>query len=165
MSIDIYTGYVYIWYDTKAKFFYVGGHKGKINDRYICSNKSMNRAYKLRPQTFKFKILEFTYGDVTDVRLCEQKWLNLIKDQELMSTHNIRNKTTKYYNVKKHSTGGNGSANKGNSNIGGHNKGKPMSEEQKIKISNANKGRKQTEQHKNNKKLSFLTKKINGGII
>jgi hypothetical protein len=34
MSIDIYTGYVYIWYDTKAKFFYVGGHKGKINDRF-----------------------------------------------------------------------------------------------------------------------------------
>lgn len=38
MSTIIYTGYVYIWYDTKAKLFYVGGHKGRVNDRYICSN-------------------------------------------------------------------------------------------------------------------------------
>jgi hypothetical protein len=30
-----YTGYVYIWYDTKSKFFYIGGHYGKVDDAYI----------------------------------------------------------------------------------------------------------------------------------
>jgi hypothetical protein len=47
----IYSGYIYIWYDIKSKFFYIGGHKGKVSDYYICSNKPMLRAYKLRPET------------------------------------------------------------------------------------------------------------------
>ena len=65
--MHIYTGYVYIWYDTKAKFFYVGGHYGKVNDSYICSNEMMKRAYKKRPETFKFKVLAM-------FRVC--KWKN-----------------------------------------------------------------------------------------
>ena len=128
MSTIIYTGYVYIWYDTKAKLFYVGGHKGRVNDRYICSNMPMKRAYLKRaylkrPKTFKFKVLEYTQGDAKCLRLAEQKWLNLIKETELMNSLNVKNKTCKYYNVKKNSVGGNGSANKGNNNIGGWNKG------------------------------------------
>ncbi len=131
--MTIYTGYVYLWYDTKAKLFYLGGHKGKVEDSYICSNHMMLRAYKKRPTTFKLKILEYVYGDTGSLREAEQRWLNMIKDSELYWTSNIYNKTVRYYNKKKNSSGGNGSANKGNSNIGGHNKGKkhPHTEETK----------------------------------
>jgi hypothetical protein len=104
-SID-YTGYVYIWYDTIAKFFYIGGHYGKVEDSYICSSKIMKRAYKIRPNTFKLKILKYTNGNTKDLRDAEQKWLDLIKDSELMNTINVQNKTCKYYNVKKNAYGG-----------------------------------------------------------
>lgn len=118
-----YTGYIYIWYDTKSKFFYIGGHKGKVEDSYICSNKMMLRAYKKRPDTFKMKILQYINGDNKLLREAEQYWLNMIKDEELYWTPNIKNGTVKYYNQKKISAGGNGNANKGNSNIGGWNRG------------------------------------------
>ena len=113
--MTIYTGYVYLWYDTRAKFFYLGGHKGKVEDSYICSNKMMLRAYKKRPETFKFRVLEYVYGDNKALREAEQRWLNMIKDEELYWTPNIYNKTVRYYNQKKHSAGGNGTANKGKS--------------------------------------------------
>lgn len=135
----IYTGYIYLWYDTKAKLFYLGGHKGKIDDSYICSNKMMLRAYKKRPETFKFKVLQYVYGDNTNLRETEQYWLNMIEDNQLYWTKNINSKTVKYYNQKKHSSGGNGSANKGNSNIGGWNRGltgvQIYSEETRLKMS------------------------------
>lgn len=111
----IYTGYIYLWYDTKAKLFYLGGHKGTVEDTYICSNKMMLNAYHKRPETFKFKVLQYVYGDKSDLREAEQRWLNMIKDSELYWTPNIYNKTVKYYNQKKHSSGGNGSANRGKS--------------------------------------------------
>lgn len=110
----------------------------------------MLRAYKKRPDTFKFRVLEYVQGTPIDLREAEQRWLNLIDDTELYWTPNIHNKTVRYYNQKKASSGGNGSANKGNSNIGGHNKGKPMSEEQKIKISKALSGRKLSDSHRKN---------------
>lgn len=113
--MTIYTGYIYLWYDTKAKLFYLGGHKGKVEDSYISSNKMMLRAYKKRPNTFKLKILEYVNGDNKALREAEQRWLDMIKDEELYWTPNIYNKTVRYYNQKKHSSGGNGSANKGKS--------------------------------------------------
>ena len=122
MSIE-YIGYIYIWYDTKAKFFYIGGHKGTPEDSYICSNKKMLNAYKKRPDSFRFRVLEYVQGTLKDLRESEQKWLNMIKDEELYWTPNIYNETVKYYNMKKNSAGGNGSANKGNKNIGGWNRG------------------------------------------
>lgn len=121
--MTIYTGYIYLWYDTKAKLFYLGGHKGKVEDSYICSSKMMLRAYKKRPETFKFKVLEYITGDNIVLREAEQRWLNMINEDELYWTPNIYNKTVRYYNQKKNSAGGNGSANKGNSNIGGWNRG------------------------------------------
>lgn len=137
--MTIYTGYVYLWYDTKAKLYYLGGHKGQIEDSYICSNKMMLRAYNTRPETFRLKILQYVDGDNLALREAEQHWLNMIKDRELYWTPNIRNKTVKYYNQKKQSSGGNGSANRGNSNIGGWNRGlkgvQTYSEETRLKMS------------------------------
>jgi len=145
--MSIYVGYIYLWFDTKAKLFYVGGHKGLVEDSYICSSPMMLRAYKKRPHTFKFRVLEHVYGNLADLRIAEQRWLDLIQDHELYWTENIKSKTVRYYNQKKLSSGGNGQANRGKKTIGGHNKGKPMSEEQKQKISRALKGKKQTPTH------------------
>ena len=104
--MSIYTGYIYLWYDTKAKFFYLGGHKGTVEDSYICSNKMMMHAYKKRPKTFRFKVLQYVYGGLDDLRNAEQRWLDMIKDTELYWTQNIYNKTVRYYNQKKLSRGG-----------------------------------------------------------
>ena len=107
MSIySSYTGYVYLWYDTKARFFYLGGHFGKVEDSYICSNKSMKRAYKLRPETFKMRVLQYVAGDTTALREAKQNWLDKIRDDELMLSDNVKNGTCRYYNVKKTANGG-----------------------------------------------------------
>lgn len=37
-------GFVYIWYDRKRKLYYIGSHKGNINDGYICSSNRMRNA-------------------------------------------------------------------------------------------------------------------------
>lgn len=142
-----YTGYIYIWQDITAKLFYIGGHYGKVSDSYICSNKPMKRAYKLRPHTFRFRVLEYTYGDTKDLRFREQIWLNKIKDSELLLSENVKNKTVRYYNVKKSATGGNGvGTNKGKSTIGGWNRGlkgvQEYSENTRNKISKTVTGRK-----------------------
>lgn len=118
----MYNGYIYIWLDTKLNWFYIGGHKGLTGDRYICSSKTMMNAYRKRPETFKFRILEYVTGSTLDIRKAEQKWLDKIKSSELLNTKNLKEGTVKYYNVKQHAAGGNGSANKGNSNIGGSNR-------------------------------------------
>jgi hypothetical protein len=148
----IYEGYIYIWFDTIENLFYIGGHKGTVEDAYVCSNKKMLSEYKVRPSTFKFKVLEYVRHSA-DIRHSEQKWLRMIKKEELYTEKNITNN----YNIKKHSSGGNGNANKGNSNLGGHNKGKPMSAEQKRKISLAMKGKTKSSEHK--AKISLAMKK------
>ena len=130
-AMTIYTGYIYLWYDSKAKLYYLGGHKGKVEDSYVCSNAMMRRAYAKRPETFRFKVLEYVFGDITALRQAEQRWLDKIKDEELYWTPNIYNKTVRYYNQKKISAGGNGTANKG----------KVRSLETLQKMSEAQKGR------------------------
>jgi len=138
MSTNIYNSYIYIWYDTRAKLFYVGGHKGTVEDSYVCSNPMMLRAYKKRPESFKFRVLEYVNGSNDDLRKAEQKWLNLIKEEELYWTPNIYNKSDRYYNQKEISSGGNGKANKGRIPW---NKGISWSIEIKNKISNSKKGK------------------------
>jgi hypothetical protein len=104
--MTIYTGYVYLWFDTKSKFYYLGGHQGLVEDAYVCSNNMMLRAYRKRPDTFKFRVLEYVDGGLDDLRNAEQRWLSMIKDTELYWTPNIQNKTVRYYNQKKLSRGG-----------------------------------------------------------
>jgi hypothetical protein len=87
--MNIYTGYIYLWYDTRAKLFYLGGHKGKVEDSYVCSNKTMIRAYKKRLETFKFRVLQYVNGDNKVLRQAEQQWLDKIKNEELYWTPNI----------------------------------------------------------------------------
>lgn len=110
-----YYGFVYLWFDAIRRKFCIGSHYGSLDDGYVTSTGHMMRAYKKRPETFRRKILDFCFEqDPQALQKIEQKWLNFIKDEEL---------GTKYYNLKKLATGGNGSANKGNQKCGGWNRG------------------------------------------
>ena len=91
-------GFVYLWRDTKNKY-YLGSHLGELDDGYTGSNNRFQRAYKSRPSSFKRKILEY-YPAITSRELLarEQLWLSQIKAEELRGI--------KYYNEKKVATGG-----------------------------------------------------------
>jgi hypothetical protein len=93
------TSFVYIWHDTKRNKFYIGSHRGTLDDGYVGSNKHLIMKYKSRPFTFKRRILEI-HENITQKELLEreQSWLNLIKDSELHGE--------KYYNEKKVAAGG-----------------------------------------------------------
>jgi hypothetical protein len=98
-------GFVYLWYDRHRQKFCIGSHYGQLNDGYISSTGNMSKAYAKRPSDFKRRILY--YLSIPNYKLLlqrEQYFLDKIKDYELGS---------KYYNLKKHAAGGNGSANKG----------------------------------------------------
>jgi len=95
----IYSGFVYIWFDRYNKMFYVGSHKGKIEDGYICSSARMLRAYKKRSKDFKRRVLKYIKEE-KDILQWEQYYLNMIRDSELLY------KNGKYYNVKRVAAGG-----------------------------------------------------------
>jgi hypothetical protein len=112
-----YYGYVYLWWNTLEQLYYVGGHVGKVEDKYVCSNTMLKGIHNRRPETLRFRVLEYIQTSTEDLRAKEQYWLNMIKAEEL-----YLGSSPKYFNLKKLSAGGNGSANKGNSNIGGSNR-------------------------------------------
>lgn len=120
-------GFVYIWYDSKHKRFYIGSHKGSLDDGYISSSSWMKSSYKRRPHDFKRRILKRSYfQDRKDLLDEEQKWLNLIKDEELGK---------RYYNLKKNAFGGfTKEAWLASSKL---TKGVPLSEEKRKKIANS----------------------------
>ena len=144
-----YTGYVYLWYDTRAKFFYVGGHYGRVEDNYVSSSRVMKRAYKQRPETFKFRVLAYTFGDTKCLCLEEQQWLDMIKPTELLLTENVYAKTARYYNVKVNAVGGNGKGTNKGKRHSPWNKGKSgiYSEETLKKMSLASKGKPKSPEH------------------
>ena len=84
-------GVVYIWRDSKHKRYYIGAHWGTENDGYICSSPWMKRAYKLRPNDFKRRILTRVYTNRQEMFDEEAKWQNFIKDEELR---------IRYYNIR-----------------------------------------------------------------
>jgi hypothetical protein len=92
-------GFIYLWYDTKRKKYYLGSHMGNLNDGYVGSNRRLQSAYKSRPDSFKRRILE-SYDNITPKELLkrEQFWLDKIKPEEL---------TIRYYNEKNVAAGGN----------------------------------------------------------
>lgn len=75
-------GFVYIWYDKRDQRYYIGSHKGSMDDGYVCSSPKMKKEYKLRSKDFKRRILYYSFGDRIELLGMEQKWLDLIpRDQ------------------------------------------------------------------------------------
>ena len=88
-------GFVYIWYDRKHKRYYIGCHWGDINDGYICSSSWMKKSYKNRPDDFKRRILKSGIAHRPDMYIEEQKWLNMIRPEEIKPL----NDKPRYYNL------------------------------------------------------------------
>ena len=120
-------GFVYIWYDKKHKRYYIGSHWGTEDDGYICSSSWMKQAHKKRKIDFKRRILETYILDKKKLLIQEEKWLSLIKDNEIGK---------RYYNLKKCAMGG------------ATRNGQTHSEETKIKIGNGNRGKKHSDEFK-----------------
>lgn len=96
-------GFVYIWRDRKHKRYYIGSHWGTIDDGYICSSSWMLKAYKLRPEDFKRRIISYVYTNRVDLLNEEKRWLDMIRDEELATknTTTESRKKIRYYNFTK----------------------------------------------------------------
>lgn len=105
MKIQKY-GFVYIWWDKKKNRYYIGSHWGTSDDGYVCSSWWMKRSYTNRPTDFCRKILYKT-TDRPTLLVEEEKWLHLIKDEELgKKYYNLNNKGVGHWcgNKEKHAT-------------------------------------------------------------
>lgn len=68
--------FVYRWTDHKNKMYYVGKHKGNINDGYVASSTYFLDEYYKRPNDFSRKIIRF--GSDADMFEFETKLLNRV---------------------------------------------------------------------------------------
>ena len=107
--------FTYLWIDTSRKMFYIGVHQGSTNDNYTSSSRWFNGEYNYRPADFKRKVLK-TFNDRASARKEEARLLAMIKESEFGS---------RYYNLKNGRPKGTPASNKG----------KPMSMEQRQKLS------------------------------
>lgn len=96
-------GFVYLWFDKKNKMYYVGSHWGFEDDTYVCSSKWMKKSYKNRPNDFKRRIISRVYTNRKDLLIEEQRYLDMIKMTEIISTENKkqyeRDLNVRYYNL------------------------------------------------------------------
>ena len=127
------TGFVYKWHDISNDMYYIGSHKGCVNDGYIGSGTRFKRAYNKRPESFVREVLYVG----KHFRELEEFIL-----EEIDAKNNKR-----YYNLKNASIGGNTRQGMKNSpehlrKVSEANKGKTISKEQRNKISNTLTGRK-----------------------
>ena len=113
--------FTYLWLDKARHMFYIGMHEGTIEDGYISSSRWFNGEQQYRPNDFIRKILK-TFDDRASARKEEARLLAMIKDSEFGK---------KYYNLKNGRRKGTPASNKG----------KPMSLEQRKKLSLAKLGK------------------------
>lgn len=88
-------GFVYIWYDRHHKRYYIGCHWGFEDDGYICSSTWMRNTLNRRPADFKRRIIKRIYTNRQDLFVEEQRYLNMIKPEEIKPL----NENPKYYNL------------------------------------------------------------------
>lgn len=139
-------GFVYIWFDIKHKRYYVGCRWGSVNDGYICSSRWMKQAYKHRPQDFRRKILKTNISTREQTYIEEQRYLNMIKPEEIKVRYynlNIKNNDV-WHKYEEHikTVGQKISASKTGKSTG------PCTPEKAKAISEAKKGKALTEEHK-----------------
>ena len=158
-------GFVYIWYDCKHKRYYIGCRWGNVNDGYVCSSTWMKQAYGHRPKDFKRRILKTNISTRQDTFIEEQRWLNMIKLDEIKPSNDM----PRYYNLHIKNNKIWHSYDENIKNIGAKisaaKKGKtlgPCSPEKAAKISAAKKAknRKFTDEHKQKLREAKLGKKL-----
>ncbi len=78
--------FVYCWTDHKTSKLYVGSHKGRVDDGYVCSSKHMKEEYNKRPADFSRQIVAI--GDVDSMRKLEAAILKSVKAKTNESFYN-----------------------------------------------------------------------------
>jgi len=92
------SGFIYLWYDRKHKRYYLGKHWGSPDDGYICSSTWMKRAWKRRSHDFKRRILEWIHTNREELSEAEHRWGKLISEEELgKKYYNLRLPTNKQW--------------------------------------------------------------------
>ena len=142
--------FVYCWTDHDTGKLYVGSHKGTTDDGYVCSSKYMLEEYMRRREDFTRQII--AHGTEEDIRKFEATLLQKVNAKECDLFYNRTNADGKFYPIpgpqsKEHIAKRSAAliGNKGR-------RGQPQSEETKRKISESLKGRKLSQQHRENMK-------------
>jgi len=150
-------GFVYLWFDRKHKRYYVGCHWGTVDDGYICSSNWMRDTYNRRPQDFKRRILKRNLSR-EQMYIEEQRYFDMIKKEEIKIRYYNLNLFSKkpwhQYPDSVKTIGQKISHSKKGKSIG------PCTIETAKKISNANKGRVFTEEHKAKLRAAKLGRKL-----
>jgi len=92
-------GFVYIWFDSKKKKYYIGSHYGTENDGYVCSSPWMMRVYTKRPENFKRRILKRIYTTRKDLYEEETRWLQMIKPAEMKKRYYNLNRVANHWSA------------------------------------------------------------------
>ena len=104
------SSFVYCWTDHTQQKLYIGMHKGRVDDGYICSSKHMLKEYKARPQDFTRQIVAI--GSYETCRAFEIKVIKAMFDQKvncynlnyggvILHTPDVRAKISKTHKGKK----------------------------------------------------------------
>lgn len=146
-------GFVYCWTDHTNGKLYVGVHKGKIDDGYICSSKPVKQMIKERPNDFTRQVL--SEGDYIDMLHYEETILKSVDAKNNDAFYNKHNGDGKFTVAGKPSS----------------KKGKPLGENHKRKMReaiqirkdngtyvNSMKGKKRPDLTKRNRETNYLNK-------
>lgn len=87
--------FVYCWTDHKTNKLYVGSHKGKEDDNYVCSSKLMLEEYNKRSEDFTRQII--ARGSFSDIRILEAKILDSLNVKEDRQFYNMHNGNGNFY--------------------------------------------------------------------
>lgn len=183
------SGFVYVWYDRKRKMYYVGCHWGREDDGYICSSRRMRNAYVNRPSDFKRRVVQ---RNIPRERLLDEeyKWLQKIKPVELrIKYYNVTNRKWDNFISKppkgnsltpehkkklsdankgrhagsKHPNWGKSTSDYQKQRVAEANRGKVVSFETRLKLSNASSGKRHTQETKEKlRQIALERKKKNG---
>ena len=138
------TGFVYKWVDTSNGMYYIGCHKGDVNDRYIGSGTYFLKAYNKRPEAFVREVLYVGehFAELEEFMLTE---LNASQDKES-------------YNLVNACRGQNEYTSEVRERIGKAHRGVPKRESTKIKMSAAAKGKVKSDSHRESISKSMIGK-------
>lgn len=89
--------FVYKWTNIENNMYYIGVHKGHVDDGYICSSKHMLEEYKNNPSVFKREIL--AEGTDRQMREYEKNILLELNAAKDILSYNKWNSHSKLYNV------------------------------------------------------------------
>lgn len=91
--------FLYCWTDHATRKLYVGIHKGKPDDGYVCSSKVMLEEYGKRPNVFTRQII--AEGAYDDIRVLERVILSSIDAKNDAQFYNQQNGNGDFY-LKQH---------------------------------------------------------------